>query len=169
MRFLIPVKEKSKTKTGARSKRRGILLVDDHPLFRKGMIQLLGQEPDIEVSAEADSSLSALDAIRRQKFDLAIVDVGLGGGANGIELTKMIKAEQPELPMLVVSMHDEVLYAERALRAGARGYVMKREALDSILSAVRSVLAGEIYVSPSMSKRMLYNHIQGRGETSQPG
>ncbi len=168
MRFLIPVKERSKTKAGARSKRRGILLVDDHPLFRKGMIQLLGQEPDIEVRAEADSSLSALDAIRRQKFDLAIVDVGLGGGANGIELTKMIKAEQPELPMLVVSMHDEVLYAERALRAGARGYVMKREALDSILSAVRSVLAGEIYVSPSMSKRMLYNHIQGRGETSSP-
>jgi DNA-binding NarL/FixJ family response regulator len=168
MRFLIPVKEKSKIKAGARSKRHGILLVDDHPLFRKGMIQLLGQEPDIEVSAEADSSLSALNAIRRQKFDLAIVDVGLGGGANGIELTKMIKAEQPELPMLVVSMHDEVLYAERALRAGARGYVMKREALDSILNAVRSVLAGEIYVSPSMSKRMLYNHIQGRGETSSP-
>jgi DNA-binding NarL/FixJ family response regulator len=168
MRFLIPVKEGSKTKAGARSKRRGILLVDDHPLFRKGMIQLLGQEPDIEIRAEADSSVSALDAIRRQKFDLAIVDVGLGGGANGIELTKMIKAEQPELPMLVVSMHDEVLYAERALRAGARGYVMKREALDSILNAVRSVLAGEIYVSPSMSKRMLYNHIQGRGETSSP-
>ena len=128
------------------------------------MIQLLGQEPDIEVSAEADNSLAALDAIRRQKFDLAIVDVGLGGGANGIELTKMIKAEMPQLPMLVVSMHDEVLYAERALRAGARGYVMKREALDSILSAVRSVLAGDIYVSPSMSKRMLFNHIQGRGE-----
>jgi DNA-binding NarL/FixJ family response regulator len=165
MRFLIPVKEKSKTKAVARSKSHGILLVDDHPLFRKGMIQLLGQEPDFEVRAEADSSLAALDAIRRQKFDLAIVDVGLGGGANGIELTKMIKSEQPELPMLVVSMHDEVLYAERALRAGARGYVMKREALDSILGAVRSVLAGDIYVSPSMSKRMLFNHIQGGGES----
>ncbi len=111
---------------------------------------------------------AALDAIRRQKFDLAIVDVGLGGGANGIELTKMIKAEQPELPMLVVSMHDEVLYAERALRAGARGYVMKREALDSILSAVRDVLSGEIYISPSMSKRMLFNHIQGGGEARSP-
>jgi DNA-binding NarL/FixJ family response regulator len=106
-----------------------------------------------------------LKSAPRQKFDLAIVDVGLGGGANGIELTKMIKSEQPELPMLVVSMHDEVLYAERALRAGARGYVMKREALDSILGAVRSVLAGEIYVSPSMSKRMLFNHIQGGGES----
>jgi DNA-binding NarL/FixJ family response regulator len=164
MRFLIPVKKRPKTKVGVRSKRRGILLVDDHPLFRKGMIQLLDQEPDLKVHAEADSSLAALDAIRRQKFDLAIIDVGLGGGTNGIELMKMIKAEQPELPMLVVSMHDEVLYAERALRAGGRGYVMKREALDSILNAVRGVLSGEIYVSPSMSKRMLFDHIQGGGE-----
>jgi DNA-binding NarL/FixJ family response regulator len=168
MRFLIPVKEKSKTKGRVRSKRSGILLVDDHPLFRKGMIQLLGQEPDLEVRAEADSSLAALDAIRRQKFDLAIIDVGLGSGTNGIELMKMIKAEQPELPMLVVSMHDEALYAERALRAGARGYVMKREALDSILNAVRDVLSGEMYISPSMSKRMLFNHIQGGGEARSP-
>jgi DNA-binding NarL/FixJ family response regulator len=144
------------------------LLVDDHPLFRKGMIQLLGQEPDIEVRAEADSSGTALDAIRRQKFDLAILDVGLGGGTNGIELTKMIKAEQPELSVLVVSMHDETLFAERALRAGARGYVMKREALDSILSAVRGVLSGEIYISPSMTKRMLFNHIQVGGEGRSP-
>src|SRR6476659_9817808 len=158
------VKKESKTKTQVQTKRRGILLVDDHPLFRKGTIQLLGQEADVEVRGEADSAHTALDAIRREKFDLAIVDVGLGGGANGIELTKMIKAEQPELPVLVVSMHDEALYAERALRAGARGYVMKREALDSILSAVRSVLSGDIYVSPSMSKRMLFNHIQGGGE-----
>jgi DNA-binding NarL/FixJ family response regulator len=141
-----------------------LVIADDHPLFRKGMIQLFRDEPDIEVRGEADSSHAALDAIRRQKFDLAIVDVGLGGGANGIELTKMIKAEQPELPMLVVSMHDEALYAERALRAGARGYVMKREAIDSILNAVRGVLAGEIYISPSMTKRMLFTHVQGGGE-----
>jgi len=164
MRHLLTVKKNSKTKAGIRSNKRGILLVDDHPLFRKGMIQLLGQEPDIEVCAEANSSHAALDAIRRQKFDLAIVDVGLGGGTDGIELTKIIKAEQPELPILVVSMHDEALYAERALRAGARGYVMKREALDSILNAVQSVLSGEIYVSSSMTKRMLFNHLQGGGE-----
>jgi DNA-binding NarL/FixJ family response regulator len=164
MRFLIPVKEKQKTKAEVRSKKQGILLVDDHPLFRKGMIQLLGQEPDFQVRAEAENSGAALDAIRGQKFDLAIIDVGLGSGTNGIELIKMINAEQPELPMLVVSMHDETLYAERALRAGARGYVMKREALDSILGAVRDVLAGEIYISPSMTKRMLFNHIQGGGE-----
>jgi DNA-binding NarL/FixJ family response regulator len=164
MRFLIPVKKEGKKKVRLRSIRRGILLVDDHPLFRKGMIQLLGQEVDFEVRAEAENSPAALDAIRGQKFDLAIIDVGLEGGTNGIELVKMINAEQPELPMLVVSMHDEALYAERALRAGARGYVMKREALDSILNAVRDVLAGEIYISPSMTKRMLFNHIQGTGE-----
>ena len=161
--FTIAVKKTSKTKGGARPKKRGILLVDDHPLFRKGVIQLFSDEPDIEVRGEADSSHTALDAIRRQKFDIAIVDLGLGGGANGIELTKMIKAEQPELPILVVSMHDEALYAERALRAGARGYVMKREAADSILNAIRGVLSGEIYTSPSMTKRMLLTHIQGGG------
>ena len=104
---------------GSISKKRPILLVDDHPLFRRGMIELLGQEPGIEVRAEADSSATAFDAARRQKFDLAIVDVGLGEGPDGIEFTKMIKAEQPRLPVLVVSMHDEALYARR--RRGPRG------------------------------------------------
>lgn len=145
-------------------KRRSILLVDDHPLFRKGMTELLDSQDDLQVKAEADNSGSALTAIRAQRFDLAIVDVGLRGGANGIELTKSLKAERPDLPVLVVSMHDEALYAERALRAGARGYVMKREALDSILSAVRSVINGEVYISPTMTKRMLFDHIQGGGE-----
>lgn len=158
------MKKRSSTKGGAQPKKRSVLLVDDHPLFRKGVIQLFSTEPDIEVRGEADSSHTALDAIRRQKFDIVIVDVGLGGGANGIELTKMIKAEQPALPILVVSMHDEALYAERALRAGASGYVMKREALDSILNAVRGALSGEIYISPTMTKRMLVTHIQGGGE-----
>jgi DNA-binding NarL/FixJ family response regulator len=153
---------------GDRPKRRGVLLVDDHPLFRKGMTQLLGQAADFEVRAEANNSLAALDAIRKEKFDLAIIDVGLGGKTNGIELIKMINAEQPELRMLIVSMHDEALYAERALRAGARGYVMKREAPDSILNAVRDVLSGGIYVSTSMSKQMLHYHIQGRGEACSP-
>lgn len=155
-----------KTKPAANGKpsRRSILLVDDHPLFRKGMTELLDSQTDLKVSAEADNSGSALDVIRSTRFDLAIVDVGLRGGANGIELTKSLKAERPELPVLVVSMHDEVLYAERALRAGARGYVMKREAIDSILKAVRSVISGEIYISPTMTKRMLFDHIQGGGE-----
>ena len=124
---------------------------------------LLDSQADLQVQAEADNSGSALNAIRSKRFDLAVVDVGLRGGANGIELTKSIKAERPDLPVLVVSMHDEALYAERALRAGARGYVMKREALDSILQAVRSVIEGEIYISPTMTKRMLFDHIEGGG------
>lgn len=127
-------------------------------------MQLLDSQADLQVKAEAGNSGEALDAVRTCRFDLAVVDVGLRGGANGIELTKSFKAEHPELPVLVVSMHDEALYAERALRAGARGYVMKREALDSILQAVRSVIAGEIYISPSMTKRMLFDHIHGGGE-----
>lgn len=164
MYFALPEMKKAELKMDGRPRKRSILIVDDHPLFRKGMMQLLGQEPDLEARSEADSSGSALEAIRRHKFDLAIVDVGLRGGANGIELTKSLKAEKPELPVLVVSMHDEALYAERALRAGARGYVMKREAVDSILHAVRSVLDGEIYISPTMTKRMVFDHIQGGGE-----
>jgi DNA-binding NarL/FixJ family response regulator len=138
--------------------------VDDHPLFRKGMMQLLDSQDDLQVKGEAANSGEALSAVRTRRFDLAVVDVGLRGGANGIELTKSLKAEYPELPVLVVSMHDEALYAERALRAGARGYVMKREALDSILLAVRGVMAGEIYISPSMTKRLLFDHIHGSGD-----
>lgn len=152
----------------AKQKCHTILLVDDHPLFRRGVFELLNQEPDLEVRAEAATSKDALGALRREKLDLVILDIGLQGSTNGIELAKSIKAERPNLPILVLSMHDEALYAERALRAGARGYVMKREALDCVLSAVRSVLAGEIYLSPSMSKRMIFDHIDGDGQRRSP-
>lgn len=139
-------------------------MIDDHPLFRKGLRALISSQPDLEVTAEAENSNGALDAIRSRRLDLVVVDIGLSGGANGIELTKMIRAERPNLPVLVVSMHDEALYAERALRAGARGYVMKREALDSILQAVRAVMQGDVYISPTMTKRMLFDHVYGSGE-----
>ena len=145
-----------------------VLVVDDHPLFRKGVVQLLTDEPDLRVMAEASNSQDALGQMRRQKFDLAVVDIGLDGSANGIELTKAIRAERPELPVLVLSMHDETLFAERALRAGARGYVMKREALDSFILAVRTVLRGEIFISENMSKRMVFAHLHGGGEATSP-
>ncbi len=147
------------------SKRRGIIVVDDHPLFRKGVVQMLSSEPDLEVRAEAESSPAALEAMRRTPVDLAIVDIGLHGSTNGIELTKAIKAEHPHTPVLVLSMHDESLYADRALRAGARGYLMKREALDSVIAAVRTVLDGDIYVSPAMQKRMIAEHVGANGES----
>lgn len=149
-------------------KRRGIIVVDDHPLFRKGVVQMLSNETDLEVRAEAESSPAALEALRRTPVDLAIVDIGLHGSTNGIELTKSIKAEHPNLPVLVLSMHDESLYADRALRAGARGYLMKREALDSVIAAVRTMLDGEIYLSPNMSKRMIADHVGGGGGARSP-
>ena len=153
---------------GREGKKHGVLVVDDHPLFRKGVVQLLSDEPDIEVRAQAGSSKEALDAFRRHRVDLAVIDISLEGGSNGIELTKAIRAERPRLPVLILSMHDETLYAERALRAGARGYVMKREALDQFIIAVRAVLQGEIFISPVMSNRMVYDHIHGDDYSRSP-
>ena len=146
----------------------GVLVVDDHPLFRKGVVQLLTDEPDLEVRAEASNSQEALGLLRRHKLDLAVVDIGLDGSANGIELTKSIRAEKPNLPVLVLSMHDETMFAERALRAGARGYVMKREALDNFIAAVRTVLRGEIFISENMSKRMIFAHLHGGADAASP-
>lgn len=142
------------------AKKRRVIIVDDHPLFRHGIGDLINAESDLEVCGEADSAPTALDAIRRLKPDLVIVDISLKG-TNGIELVKSIKAEYPKLAMLVLSMHDESLYALRALRAGARGYVMKQEALDRVMGAMRQVLTGEIYVSPAMSERMLHEFVAG--------
>jgi DNA-binding NarL/FixJ family response regulator len=153
---------------GREVKKHGVLVVDDHPLFRKGVVQLLNDEPDIEVRAQTGTSTEALSAIRRTDVDLAVIDISLEGGPNGIELTKSIRAERPRLPILILSMHDETLYAERALRAGARGYVMKREALDQFITAVRTVLRGEIFISPSMSTRMVYDHIHGGDDSRSP-
>ncbi len=152
----------------AEPKRYAIIVVDDHPLFRKGVVQMLSQEGDLEIVAEAENSPTALELIRSNPLDLAIVDIGLHGSTNGIELTKSIRAEKPELPVLVLSMHDESLYADRALRAGARGYLMKREALDSVIQAVRTVLSGELYVSPMMQKRMLADHVGAGGQGRAP-
>jgi DNA-binding NarL/FixJ family response regulator len=153
---------------GKAEKKHGVLVVDDHPLFRKGVVQLLNDEPDIEVRAQAGTSTDALSAIRQDGIDLAVIDISLEGGPDGIELTKSIRAERPRLPILILSMHDETLYAERALRAGARGYVMKREALDQFITAVRTVLRGEIFISPSMSNRMVYDHIHGGDYSRSP-
>ena len=153
---------------GKAEKKHEVLIVDDHPLFRKGVVQLLNDEPDIEVRAQVGTSMEALSAIRQNHIDLAVIDISLEGGPDGIELTKSIRAERPRLPILILSMHDETLYAERALRAGARGYVMKREALDQFITAVRTVLRGEIFISPSMSNRMVYDHIHGGDYSRSP-
>jgi DNA-binding NarL/FixJ family response regulator len=135
-----------------------IFIVDDHPITRQGIRALANQQPNLEVCGEADQAATALDLIGRLKPDLAIVDIALKT-TNGIELTKNIKAHSPTLPILVVSMHDEVLYAERALRAGAMGYVMKQEVGEKIATAMEHLLRGEIYLSAKMKEKMLHRFV----------
>jgi DNA-binding NarL/FixJ family response regulator len=131
-----------------------VLIVDDHPILRKGLSMLINQEPDLTVVAEADNAQRALEMIEKHKPDMLIVDISLPG-IDGIELIKTVKLSHRDLPSLVVSMHDESLFAERALRAGARGYIMKQEALEKVLVAIRRVLAGEIFVSEKIATCML--------------
>jgi DNA-binding NarL/FixJ family response regulator len=144
-----------------------VLLVDDHPIVRQGLAQLLEQENDLIVCGEADDARGALEAIDRLKPDIAIVDIMLKD-INGIELIKKIKSRLGKLPVLVMSMHDESLYAERALRAGARGYIMKEEATDKMLIAIRRVMQGEIYLSERMISRILHRLADGKSQADSP-
>ena len=141
-------------------KRARLLIVDDHPIVRQGLVELLGDNETVEVTGQAASADEAMELVRKQSFDLAVVDLSLRG-LSGLELIKLIQVETPDLPVLVLSMHDELFYAERALRAGAHGYIMKQEALDRINEAIRKVLNGEIYVSQSVSSKMLQRFVGG--------
>jgi DNA-binding NarL/FixJ family response regulator len=122
-----------------------LLVVDDHPMMRTGLAQLINNEPGLRVCAEADNAGQALAAVAREKFDLVLADISLPD-KSGLELIKDIRAVRPELPILVVSMHDEMIYAERVLRGGARGYIMKQEGGNKFLQAIRQVLAGQVYL-----------------------
>jgi DNA-binding NarL/FixJ family response regulator len=130
-----------------------ILIVDDHPIFCLGMSELINKEPDLEVCGSIESMKKACEAIGRLKPDLVVIDISLKDG-NGIELVQEVKKEYEGLPMLVLSMYDEALYAERALMAGASGYIMKQEAIASVVEAIRRVLAGEIYASSSVKEKV---------------
>src|SRR5256885_11137218 len=140
-----------------------IVIVDDHPLFRKGLEQLIHSEDGFAVCGEANNAPEAMDVIRKLNPDLVIVDLSLPG-ANGIELIKNIRAEFQKLPVLILSMHDESLYALRALRAGAQGYVMKQEALENVINAIREVLAGRPYLSHDMSAKLITNFASGSNQ-----
>lgn len=131
-----------------------IMIVDDHPVMRMGYRFIIESEPDLSVCCEAGSALEAMDIARRDRPDLMIVDISLGG-MNGIVLIKNLLAEMPDLLTLVVSTHDETIYSERAIHAGARGYVMKSEVDRTIVEAVRRVLRGGFYLSDQMSARIL--------------
>ena len=140
-----------------------ILIVDDHPLVRTGFAQLIGDCPDLEVCCEAADMAEALRLIDNNSPDLAIIDLSLAGGS-GLDLIERIKSRNPNILMLVASMHDETLYAERVLAAGARGYINKQEAQENIIRAIRQVLAGKVYLSEAMTERLLNGLVDVRDE-----
>ena len=144
-----------------------IFVLDDHPLFREGLTQLVKREPDLSVCGEADNAPQALGACERLKPELVLADIGLPG-KSGLEFIKDLLAIHPETVVLVISMHDETLYAERVLRAGGRGYIMKQEGPDKILLAIRQVLNGQLYLSSKMSVRILEAFSPRRAKTSTP-
>ncbi len=139
-----------------------VLLVDDHPIVRQGLKLLIDGEEDMQVSAEASSAAEAMASLNAALPDVALIDISLED-RSGVELIKDILARFPDLPLLALSMHDESLYAERVLRAGGRGYIMKQEATERVLAAIRKVLNGEIYLSPKMSTRLLNQFVSRRG------
>jgi len=140
-----------------------VFLVDDHPLVREWLTQLIQRETDLAVCGEAEDTQDALQKIEETKPDVVVADISLKT-THGLELVKDLQVRYPSLPVLILSMHDESLYAERVLRAGAKGYITKQEATKKILPAIRQVLAGEIYISEKMSSRMVHKMVLGRAE-----
>jgi DNA-binding NarL/FixJ family response regulator len=138
-----------------------ILVVEDHPLYRDGLCQLVNKERDLVVCGEAGDSRQAITLMEHLRPDMAIIDITLGN-ANGIELLKQVRAIDEELPVLIISMHDESLYAERVLRAGGRGYVMKHEAPERIRNAIRQILAGDLAFTPKFMEKIVLRMTDGR-------
>jgi DNA-binding NarL/FixJ family response regulator len=140
--------------------KKSVFVVDDHPLLRQGLALLINQQQDLEVCGEAEEAQAAMRAIAQRRPDILIVDISLNG-PDGLDLLKTIRAAYPDLPVLILSMHDEAIYAERALRARANGYIMKQEATEKVLVAVRRILKGEVYLSDRMANKMLQQYIGG--------
>ena len=142
--------------------KRTVFVIDDHPIVREGLTQLINREPDLTVCGTAEDIYEALKAMQTLKPDIVLADISLKG-ADGIELIKNLKIRMPALPVLVLSIHDESIYAPRALRAGARGFIMKQEATENVLLALRRVLSGEIYLSKRMANKMLQQFVGAPG------
>ena len=139
-----------------------VFLVDDHPVVRQGIAMLIDQEADMCVCGEADNAETAVRMINEQKPDLAIVDLSLKN-SSGLELIKDLQVRDPQVKVLVLSMHDEAFYAERVLRAGARGYMTKDEGTEKVVEGIRMLLNGEVYVSDRVASKMIGKLIGGRG------
>jgi DNA-binding NarL/FixJ family response regulator len=144
-----------------------VFVVDDHPIVRQGLALLIDQQPDLVVCGAAEEAESAFAAITASRPDVLVLDISLPG-RDGIELLKSIRTADPELPILVLSMHDETMYAERVLRAGANGYIMKQEATENVLVALRRILRREVYLSDRIASRMLRQLALHGRETQQP-
>jgi len=144
-------------------KKKRLLIVDDHPIVRQGITRLINYEEELVVCGEAGNAKEALEVVEKQKPDMVIVDISLKG-RSGLELIKDIRMRFQDLPVLVVSMHDESLYAERVLRAGAKGYIMKQEPPEKVLNAIRQVLGGKIFVSEKMREKMLQRYVLGSSQ-----
>lgn len=143
------------------------LVVDDHPVFRQGLVALVKSDPRYEIRGEAGTAAEALSILERSTPDIALVDISLVG-QSGLDLVKTLKSSYPQVLVLIISMHDEVVYAERALKAGARGYVMKQEVASVMLDAIKTVLSGKIYVSAAMRDRLLETVFSRREEVEAP-
>jgi DNA-binding NarL/FixJ family response regulator len=141
-------------------KKKTVFIVDDHPLLRQGLALLVNREEDLIVCGEAEEAQTAMKEIEARRPDILIADISLNG-PDGLELLKNLRALYPSLPVLILSMHDESIYAERALRARANGYIMKQEATEKVLVAVRRILGGDIYLSDRMANKLLHQFISG--------
>lgn len=149
---------------GAATAKARVFLVDDHPIVREGLGLLINREPDLVVCGEADGAPSALQALANTQPDLLIIDISLDG-PDGLELLKTIRLKDPVLPVLILSMHEESTYAERSLRAGANGYIMKQEATERLLVAIRRILGGKVYLSERLTNKMLEQFVHGAGSS----
>jgi DNA-binding NarL/FixJ family response regulator len=150
----------NKLQFGAPAAKAKVFLVDDHPIVRQGLSLLINREPDLVVCGEADGAPTALQAIGPVQPDLMVIDISLEG-PDGLELLKTIRVKEPILPVLILSMHEESTYAERSLRAGANGYIMKQEATERLLVAIRRILQGKIYLSERLTNKMLEQFVHG--------
>lgn len=143
-----------------------ILIVDDHPIVRRGLADLVNDEPDLEVCGQAAGAAEALECVRHERPDVIICDLTLNG-TNGLELIKRLRSRDPEIKILVSSMHDESIYAERVLKAGGMGYINKQETIDKLIDAIHAVLAGKVFLSDKMVARLLRRRVGNQGTDSE--